>query len=353
MVSCCLIVKNEIDVLERCVNSVNEKLNGIVNDIVIVDTGSTDGTKELAEKLKCNVFDFEWCDDFAKARNYSIEKARNEWILILDADEYIEYVDCKELRGFIKNSSKNTIGDIDIVNIEADGSIISEKIVVRFFNKKNFEFKVRIHERLKQKKEGVVYKEKLKFKILHTGYAKEKLVSKDKALRNKVLMEAELEENMVHDLAIRLCDDYIEFGEDEKAIETFEKFLYHKESPTKVYFVPTAKKYLSFLLEKGLYIKAVECEKLWDYCKEDDEYVYKMALAYSEIRENNKAVECYLACVNWKGNTIIPKKHSYYPLGMVFELMGDLEQALTCYKLSEDVSDAMEKVKEIESRLKG
>ncbi len=353
MVSCCLIVKNEIDVLERCVKSVQEKLKGIVNDIVIVDTGSTDGTRELAEKLNCNLYDFEWCDDFAKARNYSIEKAKNEWILILDADEYVDIVDGKELKWFIKNAKKNTIGDIDIVNIESDGTIISEKNVVRLFNKNFFEFRVRIHERLGQKKDGVVYKEKLNFKILHTGYTKEKLVSKDKELRNKVLMEAELEENMVHDLAVRLCNTYIELGETEKAIETFDKFLYHKDSPSKDYYVSTAKKYLNFLLEKELYNKAVECEKLWDYCKDDDEYIYKMALAYGEVSDNNKAVECYLACVNWKGNTIIPKKHSYYPLGMVFELIGDLGQALTCYRLSEDVGDAVEKVREIESKLKG
>ncbi len=351
MVSCCLIVKNEIDVLGRCVLSVNEKLKGIVDDIVVVDTGSTDGTRELAEELECNVFDFEWCDDFAKARNYSIEKAKNEWILVLDADEYVESVDVKELKKFIKNANRKTIGDIDIVNIEDNGDFISEKTVVRLFNKKEFDFKVRIHERLRQKTAGGVYKEKLKFKILHTGYSKEKLVSKDKVIRNIKLMEAELENEMVHDLAIRLCDDYINLGETEKAIVVFEKFLYHKDSSSKNYYVPTVKKYLNLLLEKELFNKAVECEKLWDYCKDDDEYVYKMAIAYSEIRENNKAVECYLTCVNWNGNTIIPKKYSYYPLGMVFELMGDLGQALKCYKLSEDVNDAREKVKEIESKL--
>ncbi len=351
MVSCCLIVKNEIKVLERCVKSVQEKLSGIVNDIVVVDTGSTDGTRELAVELGCNVFDFEWCDDFAKARNCSIEKAKNDWIMILDADEFIDYVDKKELKWFIKNSSINTILDIDIENIENDGTFISKETVVRLFNKRAFEFRVRIHERLKAKNDGVVYKDKLKCKILHTGYSKETIVSKNKLKRNEALMEAELQENMVHDLSVRLIDSYIDFGDTEKAIAEFERFLMDKDSPTKGYYLQTAKKFLKFLLDNKMYSKAVECEKLWEYCKSDDEYVYNMAVAYSEVKDNEKALECYLACVNWKGDTIIPKKHSYYPVGMVFELVGDLEQALLCYKLSEDVANAQEKVKEIESKL--
>ncbi len=353
MVSCCLIVKNEIEVLERCIKSVQEKMSGIVNDIVVVDTGSADGTRELAVELGCNVFDFEWCDDFAKARNYSIENAKNDWIMTLDADEFIDFVDKKELKLFIINSNKNTIGDILIENIEMDGSIISKDTVVRFFNRKAFDFRSRIHERLRAKNDGVINKEKLNCKILHTGYSKETVVSKDKHKRNDALMEAELKENMIHDLAVRLIDSYINDGESEKAIALFEEFSSHKDSPKKEYFVPTIKKFLTYLLDNQMYSKAVECEKFWDYCKSDDEYIYKMAVAYGQVNENEKALECYLTCVNWEGETIVPKKHSFYPVGMVFELMGDLQQALMCYKLSEDVEDAQEKVRILESNFIG
>ncbi len=351
MISCCLIVKDEVDVLGKCIESVKEKLAGVVDEIVVADTGSTDGTRELAVELGCVVCDFEWCDDFAKARNFSVEHAKNDWILILDADEYIEETSVKDIKSFLKNANNNTIAEIDRINVESDGSVILEESIVRLYNKKNFDFRVRIHERLRQKKEGHVYKEKVKLRTIHTGYIKEKRSSKSKDKRNSEIIEKELEENMVYDLLARLGDHYVALGESEKAIAAYEKFLEDENTRTLPYYIKTAKRYLNHLIEKRLYKKALDCEKYWNYCKEDDEYVYKMAVAYSEMKENNKAVECYLNCVNRNGETIIPKKNSYFPLGVVFEHIGDLKQALLCYKLSEDIGNAKEKVIEIEKKL--
>ena len=80
-----MIVKNEEAFLEKCLLSVQ----GLVDEIVIVDTGSTDKTKEIALKFTSKVYDFEWCDNFAAARNESLKYATGDWILVLDADEVI------------------------------------------------------------------------------------------------------------------------------------------------------------------------------------------------------------------------------------------------------------------------
>lgn len=82
-ISLCMIVKNEEAVLERCLKSVRD----IADEIIIVDTGSTDGTKEIAGRYADLVCDFAWRDDFAAARNYSFSKATKEYILWLDADD--------------------------------------------------------------------------------------------------------------------------------------------------------------------------------------------------------------------------------------------------------------------------
>lgn len=82
-ISLCMIVKNEEAVLERCLESVT----GVVDEIVIVDTGSTDKTKEIAGKFTNAIYDFEWIDDFAAARNYAFSKATKDYILWLDADD--------------------------------------------------------------------------------------------------------------------------------------------------------------------------------------------------------------------------------------------------------------------------
>ena len=85
-ISLCMIVKNEEEVLERCLNS----LKGLMDEIIIVDTGSTDSTKEIAARYTDKIYDFSWCDDFAAARNFSFSKATQEYIYAPDADEVLD-----------------------------------------------------------------------------------------------------------------------------------------------------------------------------------------------------------------------------------------------------------------------
>ena len=84
-ISLCMIVKNEENVIARCLNSVKD----IVDEIIIIDTGSTDNTKEIAKGFTDKIFDFNWINDFSAARNYSFSKAINDYIFWLDADDII------------------------------------------------------------------------------------------------------------------------------------------------------------------------------------------------------------------------------------------------------------------------
>lgn len=82
-----MIVKNEENSLSKCLNSIKD----IVSEIIVIDTGSTDKTKEIAISFGAKIYDFEWIDDFSAARNFAINKTTKEWIIChLDADEYIE-----------------------------------------------------------------------------------------------------------------------------------------------------------------------------------------------------------------------------------------------------------------------
>ncbi len=82
-VSACLIVKNEAAFLEGCLLS----LRGKVDEIVVVDTGSTDNTRDIALRHGCKLHEFAWCHDFSAARNYGLDRATGDWILYIDADE--------------------------------------------------------------------------------------------------------------------------------------------------------------------------------------------------------------------------------------------------------------------------
>lgn len=109
-ISLCMIVRDEEKVLDRCLQSIKEA----VDEIIIVDTGSSDKTKEIAAKYTDKIYDFEWIDDFSAARNYSFEMATKEYIMWLDADEYINEENREKLL-FLKNS----IGEeIDVITLQ-------------------------------------------------------------------------------------------------------------------------------------------------------------------------------------------------------------------------------------------
>jgi glycosyltransferase involved in cell wall biosynthesis len=98
-----MIVRDEAFFLARCLDAVA----GYVDEIVIVDTGSVDATREIAARYTDQLFQFEWVDDFAAARNYSLGKASGDWILVLDADELITPEDLATLRATIRDAHQD------------------------------------------------------------------------------------------------------------------------------------------------------------------------------------------------------------------------------------------------------
>ena len=98
-ISLCMIVKNEELVLGRCLDSVKN----LMDEIIIVDTGSTDKTKEIASLYTNKIYDFPWINDFAAARNFSFSKATKDYIMWLDADDVLLYEDNKKLQQLKEN----------------------------------------------------------------------------------------------------------------------------------------------------------------------------------------------------------------------------------------------------------
>jgi glycosyltransferase involved in cell wall biosynthesis len=93
----CMIIKDEEDNLERSIRSVEH----MADEVVVVDTGSTDDSFNVAKSLGATVYRWEWCDDFSAARNYAISKANCDYIFMLDADEYITpflFLECQTLK---------------------------------------------------------------------------------------------------------------------------------------------------------------------------------------------------------------------------------------------------------------
>lgn len=96
--SLCMIVKNEAQWIAQALTSVKD----LVDEMIVVDTGSTDDTVALAIKCGANVSHFAWCDDFSAARNASLDRATGDWVLVLDADEILERADHAKIRYLIQ-----------------------------------------------------------------------------------------------------------------------------------------------------------------------------------------------------------------------------------------------------------
>lgn len=108
-ISLCMIVKNEEKILDRCLSCVAD----LVDEIIVVDTGSTDRTKEIAAGYTDKIYDFQWVDDFAAARNYAFSKATGDYIYSADADEVLDETNRKRFR-ILK---ENLYPEIEIVQM--------------------------------------------------------------------------------------------------------------------------------------------------------------------------------------------------------------------------------------------
>ncbi|MBP2637384.1 MAG: peptide S-glycosyltransferase, SunS family [Firmicutes bacterium] len=146
-ISLCMIVKNEEQTIERCLRSTE----GIVDEIIIVDTGSTDNTKNIVRKFTDKVFDFTWINDFAAARNFAFTQATQEFILWLDADDVFLPQD----QNFLIKLKSTLDHDIDVVSMlynlgfDQYGKVIFQRRRNRLVKrKKNFLWIGPVHEYL-------------------------------------------------------------------------------------------------------------------------------------------------------------------------------------------------------------
>lgn len=187
-ISLCMIVKNEEKYLEKCLWSVEN----LVSEMIIVDTGSTDATKQIAGKFGAKIFDFEWIDDFAAARNYSLEQATQPYILQLDADEEIlksqtswfyEQYPWKHLAYLIEIHNLKDLQKMDLM---------MSHFLIRFFkNDPEIRYQNKVHENVTLPKVDVGYSSAV---IIHKGYADQER-KKPKADRNFTLLKKELAKN--------------------------------------------------------------------------------------------------------------------------------------------------------------
>jgi len=192
----CMIVKNEEANIERALGWARNR----AFEQIVVDTGSTDRTVELAEALGAKVYHFEWIDDFSAAKNYAIEQAKGNWIAFLDADEWFPEEDAEKLMSFLDklhNSQKFSEANIvtfPLVNLDNEMKPFRVFRQGRVFrNQPDLRYTGAIHERLRAYSPKSL--EVTDICIYHTGYRQSVYQSTGKAMRNIEMIKKEMEEN--------------------------------------------------------------------------------------------------------------------------------------------------------------
>ncbi|PSB27020.1 glycosyltransferase family 2 protein [Stenomitos frigidus] len=245
LLSLCMIVKNESEHLARCLSSAQ----AYVDEIVVVDTGSQDDTVAIAQRYGATLYYFDWCDDFAAARNFSVGKVTGDWILILDADETL-MVETGTLRQQLAASPSELMGyaltrtEINLLEDDLSGGVH-----VRLFrNDPGLRYAGRYHEQLRQQNGKPLLVDALHgLKLLHYGNSDPQAVLQKTLDRDIPLLEKMRQEQT---LSLWLLDclarNYSNTGQLDQAqacyAEAFDRLLPHilsGEPPEVFFWVPT------------------------------------------------------------------------------------------------------------------
>lgn len=217
--SVCMIVKNEEHFLHDCLKSVES----VVDELIVVDTGSTDKTIDIAKSFGARVEYFEWIDDFSAARNESIKYANGNWVLWLDADERLIKESISDLKKII-HTGQNSFYKIHITNKTKSGTTESDAHRL-FKNVQGIQFEGRIHEQIYHSCIAAGLKQKnTSIRLYHLGYDQNETDSKKKSERNINLLKKMAEETPDSGYAhFTLGQCYSLRGDDKMAVQHFEE----------------------------------------------------------------------------------------------------------------------------------
>ncbi len=213
-----MIVKNEEKYLRECLDSVKN----VVDEIVLVDTGSTDRTIDIAKEFGAKVFHFDWIDDFSAARNFALSKSTCDYILYLDADERLDPCSVLELKSLVR--TKRRVGYYcAIKSSDYEGSRESSILYARLFaNSPEIKFTGKIHEQIEPSLlENNYPLIKSKILINHVGYSVSKEEIESKAKRNLFLLLEEYRTTKSPYYAFQLANTYKTLKEKEEARKYF------------------------------------------------------------------------------------------------------------------------------------
>ena len=294
-----MIVKDEELTLSKCLSSAKK----FAQEIVILDTGSTDKTVKIAEGYGAQVHHFEWCNDFSAARNQALKYVTGDWILVLDADEILAPEIIPQLQEAIQREEYLLI---NLVREEIGAAQSPYSMVSRLFrNHPDIKFSRPYHALVDDSVSEIISKEPQwqigyiqGIAILHSGYQQSVIENKNKLERAKASMEEFLANNPDDAYACsKLGALYIDLGKVSQGIQ---------------------------LLSKGVSVSGENYDVLY-------ELYYHLGIAYSRLKNHQQAVAHYQAAIKLPIYPIL-KLGAYNNLGNLLKEKGDFNGAKKAYE---------------------
>ena len=336
-ITLCMIVKNEEQYIEMCLN---EALK-IVDEAIIVDTGSTDKTKELILQYgdKVKLLESPWKNDFAEARNKSIEQATGDWILVLDADEKI-LSSREKLEEILANTEYEGFS-IPIYSIVTDMQVMYSCVYCKLYRNKGYRYEGAIHENIMIPNGKIGALDSEVCKVIHYGYLETNMKNRKKVERNTKILKQQIKEKPNDPYVnYNIGNSYLVKGEYDKALnhfikahklsrDTFPAFkslmlLTIAECLIKLRDYDTCISYLTTLMKDGNENSTAELTYMLGYC-------------YWEKGDLVNAERVFRDCINIgerKNSVSIIGYGSYLPrymLARIYAKKGDITNAVMNY----------------------
>lgn len=375
MLSVCIITKNEEQNIRRCL----ECLKPTGFELIVADTGSSDRTKEIAAEFTHKVYDFPWCDDFAAAKNFAISKSSQTYVMVIDSDEFLEEIDIPALTALLQKYPHRA-GRILRKNSFTRKGIRQEnkEWLNRIFPKDEFHYEGRIHEQVVALDGSNYETYQAPVTLLHTGYDLTLEQRKQKARRNIILLEKELErletesvradvdrntlpdsktagrrqqtEEQLPYILYQLGKSYYMAEEYERACDYFSKGLSFDLNPKLEYVVDMVETYGYALLNSGQAQTALLFENIYEEFGGSADFQFLMGLIYMNNARFEEAINEFLKAASKKEcrTTGVNSYSAYYNIGVIYECLDRREQAKTYYKKCGDYEPALTRLRLME-----
>lgn len=363
MFSVCVIAKNEEKNIEKCLQS----FKGIVSDIVVADTGSSDRTKELASRFTDRIYDYKWQDDFAAAKNFAISKAANEFVMVVDADEFLEPMTAQEAQSLSRQIVQHPdwVGRVYLKNsLRGDaGEYYQHEWISRIFSREKFHYEGSVHEQVVSLVDNEfnykTYRTNASF--VHVGYGLPLKERREKAERNIRLLKKELErlqedsmnkkaQSQLPYILYQLGKGYFMAQDYERACGYFTQGLSYDLNPRLEYVIDMVESYGYALLNSGQAETALLLENIYIEFGNCADFKFLMGLIYMNNAMFDQAVTEFLKAATYKECRAqgVNSYAAYYNVGVIYECLEEIKKAKTYYEKCSGYQPAEERLAAIQ-----